>query len=377
MADFNTKMIHGETPTKKVGSKATPIYQTSAFAFEDLNDMEGFFGDTHDHLYTRYGNPNTDELGERTAALEEAEQGVATSSGMSAILAGVLAVAKSGDHVLAPEDVYGGTYGLFANDLKEWGIDVSFVSFTDQEALEQAIRPETVLLYAESVTNPLLRVEDISGLAELKEKHGLALMIDNTFATPYFLQPIKQGADLVVHSATKYLGGHSDVTAGVLVGSERYMSRAVPKVISLGMNLSPFEAWLTVRGLKTLSVRMKEQGQNAAQVARFFKEKGMAAVYYPESLSEKGDGAVVSVDLGDAYEVETFFASLEWVKLVATLAGVETTVSYPLNTSHRTVPEDIRERLGITPGVVRISVGLEDAEDINGVFERALEASRK
>jgi cystathionine gamma-synthase len=373
--NFNTKTVHFQTkePARNA-SKAKPIYQTSAFVFTDLDDMESFYEGEKEYLYSRYSNPNTDDLGKGIALLEEAEDGVATSSGMSAILAGILAVANQGDHVIASDDLYGGTYQLFAQELLNFGIEVSFVSFNNLENVKEAITKKTVLIYTESVTNPLLRVEKLEEVMQLANEFGVKTMIDNTFATPYLLQPAKLGADLVVHSATKYIGGHSDVTAGVLVGKQDLISAAKSKVITLGCNLSPFEAWLACRGLKTLSVRMERQSQNAQALANAFKShSGVARVYYPEFVSKKGNGAMVSIDLAEHVDVETFFRSLDWVKIAPTLAGVETTVSYPLRTSHRTIPEALRNELGIGKQLVRISVGIEDEQDIIHAFTNAIE----
>ncbi|WP_227939921.1 trans-sulfuration enzyme family protein [Alkalihalobacillus deserti] len=373
--NFNTKTVHFQTkePARNA-SKAKPIYQTSAFVFTDLDDMESFYEGEKEYLYSRYSNPNTDDLGKGIALLEEADDGVATSSGMSAILAGVLAVAKQGDHVIASDDLYGGTYQLFAQELINFGIEVSFVSFENLEQVKNTITEQTKLIYTESVTNPLLRVEKLEDIMTLAKEHGIKTMIDNTFATPYLLQPTKLGADLVVHSATKYIGGHSDVTAGVLVGAQELMSEAKSKVATLGCNLSPFEAWLACRGLKTLSVRMERQSRNAQALADALQtHEGVARVYYPKFVSEKGNGAMVSIDLAPHVNVETFFRSLGWVKIAPTLAGVETTVSYPLRTSHRTIPETLRNELGIGKQLVRISVGIEDETDIITAFTEAID----
>ncbi|RXJ01324.1 aminotransferase class I/II-fold pyridoxal phosphate-dependent enzyme [Anaerobacillus alkaliphilus] len=375
---FGTKTVHFQKKAEgRNVSKAQPIYQTSAFSFKDLDDMEDFYQGNKEYLYTRFSNPNTDDLGEGVAQLEGAPKGVATSSGMSAILAGVLAVVSHGDHIVASEDIYGGTYQLFANELKEFGIEVSFVSMNNSDEIENAIKVNTKLLYSESVTNPLLRVEDLPAIISLAKKHHLTTMIDNTFATPFLLKPYELGADLVIHSATKYIGGHSDVTAGVLVGREDLIAKAKTKVVNLGANLSPFEAWLACRGLKTLAVRMERQVKNAQALADFLRRNPLLEkVYYPEAVAENGNGAIVSVDLGEQFDIETFFKSLEWIKIVPTLAGVESTVTYPIRTSHRTVPEAIRSKLGITRGLVRISLGIEDAEDIIKAFEIAIEKAK-
>ncbi len=374
---FDTRNVHFQHQEESRNkSKTQPIYQTSAFSFRDLDDMESFYRGEKEYLYTRFSNPNTDDLAYGVASLEEAELGVSTSSGMSAILTGILALVKPGEHIIASEDLYGGTYQLLVSELETFGIEVSFVSFESIHNIKSELKNKTRLIYTESVTNPLLRVEDIESVVAFAKEHRLYTMIDNTFATPYFLQPMKLGADIVVHSATKYIGGHSDVTAGVLVGRKELIESAKTKVVTLGCNLSPFEAWLACRGLKTLSLRMKRQSDNAATLAKaLIENKYVRHVYYPQTLSEKGNGAMVSMELANNVDVERFFASLKWIKIAPTLAGVETTVSYPLWTSHRTVPEHIRRKLGITGGLVRISVGIEDVSDIIAQINRAIEQS--
>lgn len=375
--EFDTKSVH-VTMKRGVGvpTKVTPIHQTSAFTFQNVEDIENFYNGEREYLYTRVGNPNTDELGQAVAMLEEAPAGIATSSGLSAIMVGILAVAKAGDHIVASEDLYGGTYELLANELSAFGIEISFVSFEDD--LETAIQENTVLLYTESITNPLLRVENVVKVVDIARRHNLKTMIDNTFATPYLVQPYRSGVNLVVHSATKYLGGHSDITAGVLVGDQELIAKAKTKTVNLGSNLSPFEAWLTVRGIKTLSVRMERHVKNAAKLAEALAEHPVVdKVYYPEFVSEKGNGAIVTIDITNNADVTTFFESLDWIKMVATLAGVETTVSYPIATSHRNLPASSQDALGITKGLVRISVGIEDAEDIISTIKQALDQLKK
>ncbi|MCM3715812.1 trans-sulfuration enzyme family protein [Halalkalibacter oceani] len=371
---FNTRTVHFQKKEKARNmSKAKPIYQTSAFVFTDLDDMESFYEGEKEYLYTRYSNPNTDDLGKGVALLEEADDGVAAASGMAVILAGILAIAKQGDHIIASDDLYGGTYTLFAQELANFDIEVSFVSFKNLDDVKDAITEKTVLLYTESITNPLLRVEQLAEVIQLAKAKKIKTIIDNTFATPYLLQPIKLGADLVVHSATKYIGGHSDVTAGVLAGEQSLIDAARAKIVTFGSNLTPFEAWLACRGLKTLSIRMERQSANAAALAAAMEEnEGVSRVYYPKDVSEKGNGAMVSIDLKQTVNVETFFKSLGWVKIAPTLAGVETTVSYPIRTSHRTIPEKLRQELGIGEQLVRISVGIEDERDIIEAFQRAI-----
>ncbi|MEH7223320.1 PLP-dependent aspartate aminotransferase family protein [Bacillus sp. JJ1566] len=374
---FETKLIHSVAKGKlPIRSKVTPIYQTSAFTFDNLEDLEGYFQGEGNYLYTRTGNPNPDELGQMVAAIEGAPAGIATSSGLSAIFAAILSVVKSGDHIVAADDVYGGSFHLLYEELKQLGIETSFVSFADLEQVENAIQSNTKLLYTESITNPLLRVENLSAVVELAKRKDLITVVDNTFATPLHCNPYELGVELVVHSATKYIGGHSDVTAGVVVGREDLVAKARAKVVNLGANVSPFEAWLTTRGLKTLAVRMQVQSANARKLAEAFRNNpNITRVYYPFEEEATGFGAMVSVELAKTVDVSQFFKSLGWVKLVPTLAGVETTVSHPLKTSHRALPPEAQEALGITNELVRISVGIEHSEDIISAFEQAIENS--
>jgi cystathionine beta-lyase/cystathionine gamma-synthase len=374
LARFETEVLHSVKKNKKpIKSKVTPIYQTTAFTFEDLDELEGFYHGEGNYLYSRVANPNTDELAEAVAALEGAPVGVATSSGLSAILAGVLAVVKNGDHIVAAEDLYGGSFHLLQGELSQFGIEVSFVSFSDASSIEAAVQPNTKLLYTESITNPLLRVQDLDEFVQIAKKHGLITLVDNTFATPYHCQPYTKGVDIVIHSATKYIGGHSDVTSGVVVGRKDLVEKAKAKVVNLGANVSPFEAWLTTRGLKTLALRMARQSSNAKALAEALRTNPLVEkVHYPFEHGENGYGAIVTIKLSKDLNVNEFFKNLSWVKIAPTLAGVETSVSHPVITSHRALPPEAREALGITFEVVRISVGIEHAEDIISVFEQAI-----
>jgi cystathionine beta-lyase/cystathionine gamma-synthase len=374
---FTTSIVHNQLKhDQKLKSKVTPIYQTSAFSFGSLEELEGFYEGNAPYLYSRVGNPNTDELGTMVAKMEGAPSGIATSSGLSAILAGILSVVQAGDHIIAAEDLYGGTYHLIKEELKMFGISTSFVNFGERAEVEQAITSKTKLLYSETISNPFLGVEDVKGMVEIAKQYKLFTLIDNTFATPFLRQPYLEGIDLVAHSATKYLGGHSDITAGVLVGSENLVSKARERVVNLGANLSPFEAWLTVRGTKTLALRMAKQTENAHSLVEQLKEhNAIEKVYYPTELSNKGNGAIVTIELSQKCNIEKFFTSLQWVKIIPSLAGVETTVSHPVTTSHRALSKEAQEKIGINRHVVRISLGIEDAGDINQVFEKAIKES--
>ncbi|GEN46129.1 trans-sulfuration enzyme family protein [Alkalibacillus haloalkaliphilus] len=375
---FNTKIVHNNISQQNVGkSKSTPIYQTSAFTFKDLDHVESYYAGDVPYLYTRENNPNTNELGQAVAQLEGAPAGVASSSGISAIMAGIFSVVEAGDHIVAAEDLYGGTQQLITKQLSSFGIEYTIVDFSSEKAIKEAIQPNTKLLYTESITNPFLRVENIEQLVNIAKEHNLKTMVDNTFATPYLLQPYTQGVDLVAHSATKYIGGHSDVTSGVVVGHEELINKANQKVVGLGTNLSPFEAWLTQRGLKTLALRMKQQSENANAVAgQLQQSEDIKQVYYPQNVSENGHGAIVTIELAHHVNVDTFFKSLDWIKIVPTLAGVETTVSYPIATSHRALTDEERQTVGINEYVVRISIGIEEAQDIISQLLKAVQTAK-
>ncbi len=378
LSRFETEVLHNVKNKRPIKSKVTPIYQTTAFAFDDLDELEGFYHGNGNYLYSRVANPNTDELAAAVAGLEGAPAGVATSSGLSAILAGVLAVVKNGDHIVAAEDLYGGSFHLLKEELDQFGVEVSFVSFSDLSSIEAAIQPNTKLIYTESITNPLLRVQDLAEFVRIGKEHNLVTLVDNTFATPYHCKPYNLGVDLVVHSATKYIGGHSDVTAGVVVGREDLIEKAQAKVVNLGTNVSPFEAWLTTRGLKTLALRMERQSSNARLLAVALQSNELIEkVYYPFEHGDDGYGAIVTIKLSNGIDMNEFFKNLAWVKIASTLAGVETIVSHPVTTSHRALPEEAREALGITFEVVRISVGIEHAQDIIEVFEQAVSKAAK
>lgn len=376
---FETKTVHiGHKPLRQVKSKSTPIYQTSVFAFEGLEDVEQYYAGEGEYLYTRNGNPNQSELSDAIATLEGASAGISASSGMGAIMAGLLAVLNPGDHVLASHEIYGGTYALLNKELSRFQIELECINLNELQTLSDHIRPTTKLFFMETITNPLLTVADMPFWIKQAKEHGLAVMIDNTFATPYLLQPISLGADLVVHSATKYIGGHSDVTSGVLVGKEEWIARAREIVVSYGASLSPFEAWLTSRGLKTLALRMERQCENASEVARYLQQNSaVGTVYYPseESTSffaRQKQGAMVSFTLADESKIYDFYRALQWIKFAPSLAGVETSVSHPVTTSHRAFTEEQRRATGITMGLVRLSVGIESAADIIDELERAL-----
>lgn len=375
---FETKTVHIHHPSLKIPGKTTPIYQTSVFSFSGLEEVEAYYAGSGEYLYTRNGNPNPSELADTVASLEEAESGVAAASGMGAIMAGFLAVLKPGDRVLASHELYGGTYAFLRKELSRFHIGLDLVDLQKIDSLKPYLHPQTRMLYMETITNPLLTVTDLPRWIEEAKQYDLITMVDNTFATPYLVQPIRLGADLVVHSATKYIGGHSDVTAGVLTGRKDLVERASEIVVTFGATLSPFEAWLAARGLKTLAIRMERQCENAERVARFLEEHpAVQKTFYPR-MEETGfflrpqRGAMVTFRLQQEERVYEFFRRLQWMKLAPSLGGVETSVSHPVTTSHRALTEEQRQKSGITQGVVRVSVGIEAWEDILEELDRAL-----
>lgn len=369
--------------------KITPIYQTSVFKFEDLNELELYFGEPGSrYMYSRYSNPNSDELATAVNELEGGAGAVATGSGMAAIFAALLCYCQAGDHVLCAQDIYGGSSTLLNQELSRLGIAVTYVPFEDLTAnLTPYLQPRTRLLLCETISNPLLRVVELRGAAEAAHQHGLKLVVDSTFATPVLTRPFDHGADLVMHSVTKYLAGHSDVTAGVAVARTPEDAARLRQVGSLfGLTLSPMESWLAVRGLKTLRLRMEAHCRNAQAVAALLDgHAAVQEVFYPGldshpqhllAASQSGAlfGGMVSFRLADdtAEAVSCFMRTTQRFPFAPSLAGVDSSLSYPAGTSHRALTDEQRQELGITAGLVRLSVGIEPVAELLGDLEGAL-----
>jgi len=370
-----------------INPKVTPIYQTSVFTFKDVNDLEDYFAAPNERfMYSRYSNPNSSELAEEVNKLEGGDGAVVTSSGTSALFTALMIYLQAGDHVLCAEEIYGGSAVLLNQELSRSGISVTYVPSDKIYELEEFIKPETKLLLAETISNPLLRVFDVSQLAQACQRNNLKLIIDNTFASPVITRPLALGADVVFHSVTKYLSGHSDVTAGVVVvKGEEAVQRAKQIMMYYGLNLSPFESWLAARGLKTLRLRVKQHSSNALAIAQFLeKHPKVSRVYYPglaahpqhQLAREQGAGlfgGMLSFAITDEVEqVNTFMRSLKTIPFSPSLAGVTTSVSYPAGTSHRALGAEKRDELGITVGVIRLSVGIEEPADLISEIDEAL-----
>ncbi|WP_324671992.1 aminotransferase class I/II-fold pyridoxal phosphate-dependent enzyme [Hymenobacter sp. GOD-10R] len=368
--------------------KITPIYQTSVFKFEDLNELELYFSEPGSrYLYSRNGNPNSDELAEAINRLEGGAGAMVTGSGMAAIFAAILAYCQAGDHVLCAADIYGGSSTLLNTELSRMAISVTYVPFEQFYDLQQFVRPTTRLMLVETMSNPLLRVANLGRLSEECHFHGLKLVVDNTFATPVLTQPLALGADIVLHSVTKYLSGHSDVTAGAVVAADESIAARLKQIgIVYGLTLSPMESWLAVRGLKTLRLRVREHSRNALAIANFLADhSAVREIYYPGlvqhpqhelAVAQGGGlfGGMMSILLADDAEVvNTFMRRTKYFPFAPSLAGVDSSLSYPLGTSHRALTSEQQQNLGITTGLVRLSIGIEPLEELMADLAQALD----
>ncbi|MGA2904638.1 MAG: aminotransferase class I/II-fold pyridoxal phosphate-dependent enzyme [Candidatus Korobacteraceae bacterium] len=381
-----TRCVHsGEDRHGQSAPLTTPIAQTSVFVVPRVEDLRRYAkGNSDMYLYSRYGNPTIAAVEEKIAALEGAEAAIVTSSGMAAELVAVLATCQAGDEIVSMLDVYGGTVKLFEQVLPRCGIKVRFVPYRDIKNAARYFSRKTRMLFLESPTNPTLRCVDLAALCELGRKRKACVVVDNTFATPVLQKPLELGADIVIHSATKYLGGHSDLTAGVLAGSKKWMDAARPIMILTGGCIDPGCAYLLLRGLKTLDVRVERACRNAARIAEMLREHPkVVRVYYPGLKDHdahdiarrqmKDFGMMVSFDLrGSGRAAERFIDSLKLWYLAASLGGVESTVSYPVLTSHIGLSAKQLKLLGVSAATVRLSVGIEDADDLLADLQQAL-----
>jgi len=392
-----TQAVHaGERrPRPDYTPVSTPIYPSVGYLYEDMTDLDGVFGgERAGYVYPRYGSPTVSALEEAIATLEGAEDAVAYASGMGAVHGALMgAGVRAGTAVVAAADLYGATYALLERTFGSLGVKVRFVDITNLAQVSQAVADkQPVVVLCEIVSNPLMKVADVPALAEVAHKSGAALIVDSTFATPYLFRPLEVGADYALHSATKYLGGHGDVMAGVVACSAERGHDLRERQKLLGANLGPQEAWLTLRGLKTLPLRMVQHCANAQAVAEWLSDQpGVARVNYPglpdhpqHELAARlfggvGFGGMLSFDLAGAGQAEVFrfMEALELVLPATTLGDVYSLTLYPAHSSHRQVGAEVRADLGIGDGLVRLSVGIEDAGDIIADLEQALEILRE
>ena len=385
-----TTAVHAGTkpPQSVTMPKVPPIYAASVFSFDSLSQLDEVWeGKSHGYVYSRMRNPGIDLLEETVNSLEGGAGAVALGSGMAAITVSVLSQVSAGDHIVAAKVLYGGTYTFFHDELPRRGVTTTFVDANDLAEVKCAMRPATRIVYCETVSNPLMEVADISALAEIAHGNGAVLAVDSTFASPVLCRPLQFGADLSIHSGTKYLNGHSDVTNGVAVAGDAALVGKIRSLASTyGPVPSPFDAWLILRGIRTIDLRVKKCSENALQLANFLaRHPKVTVVHYPgllespyRTLAEKyldgGFGGMLSFEVhGGLDGARALIDSLDMVELVPSLAGVSTTVSHPGKTSHRAIPLAERAAYGVGDGLIRVSVGIEDYADIEEDFKQALE----
>ncbi len=376
--DFATRAIHaGQDADPGTGATITPIFQTSTYTQQGLGEHKGF-------EYSRTGNPTRAALEECLASLENASHGLAFGSGMAAIQA-VLSMLRPGDHVVATDDLYGGTYRIFERVLRPMGVIFDYVPARDTQAYAAAMRPETKMLWVETPTNPLLTLVDIRSVADIARGMGARLVVDNTFATPYLQRPLDLGAHIVVHSTTKYINGHSDVIGGAVLTSEDQVYEAVKFFQNAAGGVpSPFDSWLVLRGVKTIAVRMRQHCENALRVAQFLDGHPLVRrVYYPglpshpdHALAKRqmnGFGGMVSFEFeGTREDVDTFVRHLRVFALAESLGGVESLCCHPASMTHGSIPASEREQRGVTETLLRLSVGIEGVDDLTADLDQAL-----
>jgi len=374
---FSTKAIHaGQEPDPTTGAVTVPIYQTSTYAQEGLGKHKGF-------EYARTQNPTRSALEQNLAALEGGKACFAFASGMAATNA-VITLLQAGDHVIVSDNTYGGTFRLFDKVLRKFGVEFSYVDAREPQNVEEATRAQTRMVFVETPTNPVMSLVDIRAVSEITRRRGLRLVVDNTFMSPFFQRPLELGADIVVHSTTKYLNGHSDSVGGAVILNDEEDIRAMAFIQNAaGAIISPMDAWLVMRGTKTLAVRMRQHDENGRIVAQFLSEHpSIKKVYYPglkshpqhdlASRQMSGFGGMISFETGSLENAKRVLEAVRVCTLGESLGGVESLISHPATMTHASVPETERARLGITDGLVRVSVGIEDVEDIIADLDQAL-----
>ena len=380
---FATHTVH--SGTQHIGDAVnTPIFQSSTYKLTDDRYAGWAAGAQHTLLYARLSSVNSDAVAQKLIALEHGEDAEVFASGMAAISTTLVALLNQGDHMVASADVYGGTYGLLSEELPRFGISTTMADMRDPASYEAAIQPNTKLLYIETLTNPVLKVCDISAMVDVAKRHNLLLIIDNTFASPWGCQPLNLGADLVIHSTTKYLGGHSDIIGGAVIGPKELIAQIFMRKVHFGGSPDPHACYLLERGMRTLDVRMPRICENAATLAgRMEQHVAIERVYHTSLESHpdfevaqrtmpKGSGMVAFVVKGGDEAAMKFMRGLTIIYEATSLGGVESLIECPFNSSHMFVPEDVRVAAGVVPGFVRLSVGIEDVEDLWQDIDQAL-----
>lgn len=387
---FETAVIHDGYDSKNMlGSLSTPIFQTSTYTFDTAEQGERrFAGEEEGYVYSRLGNPTVRVLEEKMAALEGGERGLAFSSGMAAISSVLVALTKANDHILCSEGLYGCTFGLLTMMEDKYNIELDFSALETKEEVKSLIQPNTACIYIETPINPTMKLIDLQMVAEVAQEYKIPVIVDNTFSSPYLQRPLNLGCDVVVHSATKYIGGHGDVIAGIAVGTKEFLDDVqMTTQKDMGGVLGPFDAWLLIRGLKTLPLRMDRHTDNAEKLYEKLKNHPrIAHVDYPSDTSHPDypimskqmtrGGGMISFELnGTKEEVQAFLNQLSFIKLAVSLGDAETLIEHPATMTHAVVPMEEREKMGISDQLIRLSVGLEAWQDIWEDIEQALKIS--
>ena len=383
---FSSKLIHAGDHKDQYGSAIVPIYQTSTFAFENADHgAQCFAGESKGYIYTRIGNPTIKALEKAVASIENAYDGIATSSGMGAISTVYMGLLGNGAHLVSHDAIYGPARGIIENIFPRFGIESTYIDASSLENIEKSIKPNTKMVYIETPANPTMDIIDIKAAADIAHKHGIPLVVDNTFCSPYLQRPLDLGADVVLHSMTKFINGHADIVGGIIVTKEKsYYDILRPVMVNLGFNLDPHQAFLAHRGLKTLAIRMDKAQESAIKVAEYLENHTKVAwVKYPGLKSHKqyelglkqmdGPGCMISFELKGGLDAgKVLMNHVQLALLAVSLGGVETLIQHPASMTHSKIPKDKREKAGITDGLVRYSVGIEDIHDILEDLEQAL-----
>ncbi|GAB3048405.1 methionine gamma-lyase [Virgibacillus ainsalahensis] len=386
--NFETTVIHeGYDSKDMLGSLAEPLFQTSTYTFDTAEQGERrFAGEEEGYVYSRIGNPTVTILEERIAALEKGERGLAFASGMAAVSAVLVALTKANDHIVCSSGLYGCTFGLLTMMKEKYNIDHDFSEMASKEEVRSHIKPETVCIYVETPINPTMKLIDLEMVAEVAKEYDIPVVVDNTFSSPYLQRPLELGCDIIIHSATKYIGGHGDVVAGLVVGKRDFLdSVAMTTQKDMGGIMSPFDAWLLLRGLKTLPIRLDRHCDNAEKVfEKLRNHPNVDNVYYPgdethadyhikEKQMKRGGGLISFEIKGTKADAQKMLNKLSFLKLAVSLGDAETLIQHPATMTHAVVPEGSRKSMGITDQLIRLSVGLESWEDIWEDLEQALD----
>lgn len=383
---FNTKLIHSGGIDDQFHSATVPIYQTSTFSFNSADEgARCFAGESDGYIYTRIGNPTINALERQLAILENGYGGIAVSSGMAAATTIYLGLMSQGDHIISTDAIYGPARGVMEKQFTRFGFQSTYINTTDAAQIEKAIRPNSKILYIETPANPTMDITDLVACAEIAHKHGLLLVVDNTFCSPYLQNPLDLGADIVFHSMTKFINGHADIVAGIIIPKEKAMyDKLRNMMINLGCNMDPHQAYLVLRGLKTLGIRIDRAQQSALEVAKFLESHPQVAwIRYPGLQSHpqfelayeqmKGSGSMISFGLKEGYSgAKKLLDNVKLALLAVSLGGVETLIQHPASMTHSKVSIEDKKESGITDDLIRLAIGIEDVKDIIADLENAL-----